>query len=121
MVTASEVVEAFKKDRRALKELSELIVSEPDVRLAIINAILRDVTTKEHLDKKLREHEEKINKRIDDVNKRIDDVAESINKRIDDLSKSINKRIDTLEKFLASSLIAIVVTLATTILLRFIP
>ncbi len=93
------------------------MVAEPNVRLAIINAILRDIATKDYVDKRLREHEEKINKRIDDA-------AESINKRIDDLNKRIddvNKRIDTLEKFLASSLIAIVVTLATTILLKFIP
>ena len=45
-ITADDVVKLFEEDVRARKRLAELLVSEPDVRLAIINAVLRDVATK---------------------------------------------------------------------------
>jgi chromosome segregation ATPase len=45
-ITAEDVVKLFEGDVRSRKRLAELLVSEPDVRLAIINAVLRDVATK---------------------------------------------------------------------------
>ena len=48
---ARAIVEALKKDKKALKELAEEIVSIEDIRLAIINAVLRDVATKSDLEK----------------------------------------------------------------------
>ena len=45
-ITAEDVVKLFEEDVRARKRLAELLVSEPDARLAIINAVLRDVATK---------------------------------------------------------------------------
>ena len=45
LISAEEVVKLFEEDTRA-KRLAELLVSKPDVRLAIINAVLRDVATK---------------------------------------------------------------------------
>jgi polyhydroxyalkanoate synthesis regulator phasin len=49
-ITAEEVVNLFEADARARKRLAELLVSEPDVRLAIINAVLRDVATKDDIE-----------------------------------------------------------------------
>ncbi|MEZ0290021.1 MAG: hypothetical protein ABWJ42_02890 [Sulfolobales archaeon] len=48
-VTADQIVDLFERDVRARKRLAELLVAEPDVRLAIINAVLRDVATKEDI------------------------------------------------------------------------
>ena len=45
----------FEEDARARKRLAELLVGEPDIRLAIINTVLRDVATKEDIE---RLHEE---------------------------------------------------------------
>ncbi len=45
-LSADVIVELFEKDARARRRLAELLVSEPDVRLAIINAVLRDVATR---------------------------------------------------------------------------
>jgi len=50
-ITAEAIVELFERDARARKRLSELLVSEPDVRLAIINAVLRDVATRSDVEK----------------------------------------------------------------------
>jgi predicted nuclease with TOPRIM domain len=44
------VVKLFEGDVRARKRLAELLVSEPDVRLAIINAVLRDVATRSDME-----------------------------------------------------------------------
>jgi uncharacterized protein involved in exopolysaccharide biosynthesis len=49
-ITADDVVKLFEGDVRARKRLAELLVSEPDVRLAIINAVLRDVATKSDIE-----------------------------------------------------------------------
>jgi polyhydroxyalkanoate synthesis regulator phasin len=56
-ITAEEVANLFEADVRARKRLAELLVSEPDVRLAIINAVLRDVATKGDMESLRREVE----------------------------------------------------------------
>ena len=53
-LTAEDIVRLFEEDVRARKRLAELLVSEPDVRFALANAILREVATKEDL-RELRE------------------------------------------------------------------
>ena len=45
-ITAEDIVKLFEEDAKARKRLAKLLVSEPDVRLAIISAVLRDVATK---------------------------------------------------------------------------
>jgi len=50
-LTAEAIVELFERDARARKRLAELLVSEPDVRLAIINAVLRDIATKSDIER----------------------------------------------------------------------
>ncbi len=50
-ITAEDIVRLFEEDARARRRLAELLVSEPDVRLAIINAVLRDVATKQDLER----------------------------------------------------------------------
>ncbi len=48
-LTADQIVDLFERDLRARKRLAELIVMEPDIRLAIINAVLREVATKDDI------------------------------------------------------------------------
>ena len=57
-ITADYIVELFEKDARARRRLAELLISEPDVRLAIVNAVIRDVATKADIEKVMREIEE---------------------------------------------------------------
>ena len=44
-VTAEDIVRLLREDARARRELAVLLVSEPEVRLAIVNAVLREVAT----------------------------------------------------------------------------
>ena len=54
-LTAEQVVKLFEEDRSARKRLAELLVMEPDVRLVLINAVLRDVATKQDIETLKRE------------------------------------------------------------------
>ena len=93
-LTAEDIVRLFEEDVRARKRLAELLVSEADVRLALANAILREVATKEDL-RELRE----------ELKAYIDARVEGLERRVGDLAALVR-----------ASLVAIVVTLASTVL-----
>ncbi len=119
-VTAEEIVKLFEKDKKSTKKLSELLMTDPEIRLSIINSIIRDVATKDYVDNKFQELKNYIDEKINDVseniNQRINDVSENINQRINDVSENINQRISDVYGIVKASLVAIVVTLASTIL-----
>jgi predicted nucleic acid-binding Zn-ribbon protein len=48
-ISAGEIVKLLKSDKDALRELSAAIASEPELRLAVINAVLADVATRQDL------------------------------------------------------------------------
>ena len=48
-ISAGEIVKLLKSDKDALRELSAAIASEPELRLAVINAVITDVATKQDL------------------------------------------------------------------------
>ena len=49
-LTAEDIVRLFKEDAKARKCLAKLLVGEPNTRLAIIDAVLRDAATKEDIE-----------------------------------------------------------------------
>jgi len=48
-LSAERIVKLFEEDTRSRKKLAELLLIEPDIRLAMINAIIRDVATKDDI------------------------------------------------------------------------
>jgi len=48
---AEQIIELFRNNQGARRRLAELLVSEPDIRLAIINAVLRDTATKQDMER----------------------------------------------------------------------
>jgi len=48
-LSAGEIVRLLKSDKDALRELAVAVASEPELRLAVINAVLADVATKQDL------------------------------------------------------------------------
>jgi chromosome segregation ATPase len=123
---AEKLVEELEADEKTRKRLVKLLVpeavSEPELRLAIINAVLRDVATKsdvakvmEEIEKIRREDIRRLEERIDALRKemytQITELRERVSKlegaftqlvdRISDLDKRIDaldKRIDSLDK-----------------------
>jgi uncharacterized protein involved in exopolysaccharide biosynthesis len=59
-LSAGEIVKLLKSDKDALRELSAAIASEPELRLAVINAVLADVATKQDLQQLRQELREEI-------------------------------------------------------------
>ncbi len=48
-ITAKNIIRLLEENAQARKRLAKPLVSKPDVRLAIINAVLSDVATKQDL------------------------------------------------------------------------
>jgi len=48
-LSAGEIVRLLKSDRDALRELAVAVASGPEIRLAVINAVLADVATKQDI------------------------------------------------------------------------
>ena len=94
-ITAEDVVRLFERDAGARKRLAALLVSEPEVRLAIINAVLRDVATRQDLREAVRELREYVDKRFtelkDYVDKRFTEFKEYVDRRFDRLESEVRE------------------------------
>ena len=106
-LTAERIVELFEEDARARRRLAELLVSEPDVRLAIINAVIRDVATKHDLAELRRE-----------LRGEIERVREELRGEIARVEERLRGEIDRLYRLVAAALVGIMVSIATTVLVR---
>ncbi len=93
-LTADHVVELFEENVSARKRLAELLVTEPDVRLAIIYAILRDVATKGDINELRKE----IKGEIDGLRKEIISLNNATKQGIDNLRISSKGDIESLRK-----------------------
>jgi len=129
-LSAEDIVRLFEEDARARKRLAELLVSEPDVRLAIINAVLRDVATKQDLREMrdatrqdLKGLEERLTTRIEGVERdmnalrerlaRLEGAMAQLAERIGDL----NKRMDYMARVTLILTGSVIATLVATIIL----
>ena len=88
-VTASEIVRALEEDVEARRRLARLlaseVVAEPDLRLALANAILKEVATKGDL----RELEERLRGEVKGVEERLTRVEQRLN--------AVEQRLSSLE------------------------
>jgi len=96
-ITAEKIVELFEKDPKSRKRLAEILVTEPDIRLAIINAVLKDVSTKQDI-AELRKTLEKDLARLED---NIENVRKELKEEITATKQDIAELRKTLEKDLA--------------------
>jgi predicted nucleic acid-binding Zn-ribbon protein len=91
-LTADQIVDLFERDLRARKRLAELIVMEPDIRLAIINAVLREVATKDDI-KALEGDIKELEGRIQELSNMVSELRgayKELSNRIEDLDKRID-------------------------------
>jgi len=100
-LTAEGVVGLFERDAGARKRLAELLVSEPDVRLAIINAVLRDVATKADLEALGRALREEMRELKADLLAEMDRRSGDFDKRFEMFDKRLgdfNERFEMFDK-----------------------
>jgi len=133
-ITAEKIVELFEKDPKSRKRLAEILVTEPDIRLAIINAVLKDVSTKQdiaELRKTLEKDLARLEDNIENVRKELKEEITATKQDIAELRKTLENRIerevsrleaeiDRLYKLLLVSVIGILISIITTILIRII-
>jgi len=121
ITTAEDIVKLFEEDVRSRKRLAELLISEPDIRLAMINAVLRDVATKDSIETLRREVLTQISELRDRVS-RLEGAFTQLTERINDLDKridSLDKRIDYVVRVSWVLTISVIATLVTQLILAF--
>lgn len=121
ITTAEDIVKLFEEDVRSRKRLAELLISEPDIRLAMINAVLRDVATKGDIETLRREVLTQISELRDRVS-RLEGAFTQLTERINDLDKRIDaldKRIDYVVRVSWVLTISVIATLVTQLILAF--
>jgi chromosome segregation ATPase len=94
---AEDVVEAIVQNKPALRKLALAIVNDSDLRLAVINSIIRDVATKSDLDSLRKE----IDQKMDSLRKEIDQKMDSLRKEIDQKMDSLRKEANSMESRIA--------------------
>jgi hypothetical protein len=106
-----QLVDELRRDEELRKALSEELLAEAlsrkEWRRAALLAVLKEAATKDDI----RELRAYIDTRIDDLSRRIDDLGNNLDQRIDDL----DKRLGDLHGFVRTSIVAIMVILASTI------
>lgn len=119
MSIAEKLIEELEKDPKIRKRLAELMVTDSDVKLAIINAVLADVATKSDLEKlevatrrelenlraEMKAEMEKIEERLmNDFRSEIQREVKRLEDRISALENRISaleNRVDSIEERLA--------------------
>jgi predicted nuclease with TOPRIM domain len=96
----------MEKDPKIRKRLAELMVTDSDVRLAIINVVLADVATKSDLEKleaatksELEKLEERLRSEIQREVKRLEDRISALENRISALENRFNSIEERLTRF----------------------
>ena len=81
MSIAEKLIEELEKDPKIRKRLAELMVTDSDVRLAIINAVLADVATKSDLEKmrdEMKAEIRRLEERISALENRVNSIEERL-------------------------------------------
>ncbi len=132
--TASQVVEAIKKDRELIKSLATEIAESPQIQLQITKVMLRNFSTKEDLEKvksytdekfaemksytdvRIGDLDAKLTSKIEDLDAKFTSIIDGLNNRITDL----HYRVNDLYRLILASLIGIMISIAVPILLQII-
>jgi len=92
-----KLIEELEKDPKIRRRLAELMVTDSDVRLAIINAVLADVATKSDLEKleaatkrELEKLEERLRSEIQREVRRLEERISALENRITALENRVN-------------------------------
>jgi chaperonin cofactor prefoldin len=94
---AEKLIEELEKDPKIRRRLAELMVTDSDVRLAIINAVLADVATKSDLEKL-----EAVTKReLENLRVEMKAEMEKLEERLERRISALESRVNSIEERLA--------------------
>ena len=87
---AEKLIEELEKDPKIRKRLAELMVTDSEVRLAIINAVLADVATKKDLEKLEERLRNDFRNEIQREVRRLEERISALERRIEALENRVN-------------------------------
>ncbi|MEM0375043.1 MAG: hypothetical protein QXO17_02075 [Nitrososphaerota archaeon] len=90
MSIAGKLIEELERDQTARRRLAEVLVTDGEVRLAIINAVLADVATKRDLETLRAELKADIKRVEDNLKALIEREISRLERRIDALENRVN-------------------------------
>jgi uncharacterized protein YlxW (UPF0749 family) len=94
---AEKLIEELEKDPKIRRRLAELMVTDSDVRLAIINAVLADVATKSDLEKL----EAATKRELEKLEERFRSEIQREARRLEDRISALENRVNSIEERLA--------------------
>jgi uncharacterized protein YlxW (UPF0749 family) len=92
-----KLIEELEKDPKIRKRLAELMVTDSDVRLAIINAVLADVATKSDLEKM----EAATKRELEKLEERLRSEIQREVRRLEERISALENRVNSIEARLA--------------------
>jgi predicted nucleic acid-binding Zn-ribbon protein len=96
-LSAGEIVRLLKSDKDALRELAVAVASEPELRLAVINAVLADVATKQDI-QQLRQE---LKGEISQLRQHVDDEIAQLRQELAQLRQHVDGEINQLRQEIA--------------------
>ena len=100
MSIAEKLIEELEKDPKIRRRLAELMVTDSEVRLAIINAVLADVATKSDLEKLEEKLRNEIRREVGRLEERIS-ALESRMSALENRISALENRVSAIEARLA--------------------
>ena len=97
MSIGEKLIEELEKDPKIRKRLAELMVTDSDVRLAIINAVLADVATKSDLEKL----EAATKRELEKLEERLRSEIQREVRRLEERISALENRVNSIEERLA--------------------
>jgi chromosome segregation ATPase len=94
---AEKLIEELEKDPKIRKRLAELMVTDSDVRLAIINAVLADVVTKSDLEKLEAATKRELENLRAEMKAEMERLEERLRSEMGKLEERLERRISALE------------------------
>jgi DNA repair exonuclease SbcCD ATPase subunit len=94
---AEKLIEELEKDPKIRRRLAELMVTDSDVRLAIINAVLADVATKSDLEKLEAATKRELENLRVEMKSEMEKLEERLRSEMGKLEERLERRISALE------------------------
>ncbi len=95
-LSAGEIVRLLKSDRDALRELAVAVASESELRLAVINAVLADVATKQDIQQLRQELKGEMAQLRQELREEISQLREETKEEIAQLRQHVDGEISKL-------------------------
>ncbi|MDJ0274543.1 MAG: hypothetical protein QXP81_02120 [Nitrososphaerota archaeon] len=114
-LTGEEIVRRIVSDKAALRELAYHLVSDPDLRLAVINAVLAEVATRHDL-REVRQELGRLRDEIDRLRGEMDRLGDGMNRFRDDMDGKLDELRREMRSLIRWTITTVLVVWGSTVL-----